>query len=699
MPFRRTAFVGWSASAFVLAALASTVSACGDDAASTSRDEPPAAASDDAEAAEAKRRREAIAALTRWEESQRAATDFAAVPPWSEAAGADPFRILARPGGAIGLLRGLGRIVTLDGSGAIVGEPVETFVDATGWDVSSTQSTLYVVGPRQGSVARYRRDEDAWVAASPLTVADTWSLRDVAVGPKDRLALSDPYGHRILVVEHSEGPEATTPIFSAECGGPLAVRWSPTRLLALCSIDHALLAWPLGDDGLPQGEPSRIEHDGPMWSFDVLERDGAALVAIGGVEDHALDRSDGSFGNVDSFVFVAELPASGEPRRRAALNVSAHGALVPKWLRVSQDGDATVVDVVGYGGDQHVHARWDASFATPEVTTRPVVPGITDVAVMPDGTWLAASALLDAFVRVRPTATEPTVLPVPDPRDRRTPEVKLGEALAFTGLMAPAAHTEGKASRFTCETCHFEGGVDGRVHWTGRGEVHAATRSLRGLFNNRPHFSRALDATMAKMVDNEFRVASRGTGADPWFSLDVEANPWVRHLGVTEPVDGTGLRRALMAFIMTFSPEPNPRALADPMDATDTEVEEGAAAFERLCEGCHEARLVSDDPSSRVERARWMSLIGSPAGPIVWGTGQRKQTGVEPYVHEEGARVPSLRRLYAKRPYFTNGSTAALPEAAARFSVGTEQHVRDAAGGRNITDEERRALARFLALL
>lgn len=696
MPFRCTALVGPVSSALVLAALASTFGACRDEAPETTRDEP-AAVSDDAEAIEAKRRREAIAALTRWEESQRAATDFATVAPWSEAAGADPFRIFARPGGAIGLLRGLGRIVTLDPSGAIVGTPVETFVDATGWDLSATQSTLYVVGPRQGSIARYRRDGDTWLAASPLTVADTWSLRDVAVGPSERLALSDPYSHRVLVVDTSGDAETTAPRFAAACGGPLSVRWTSTRLLALCSIDHALLAWRLGEDGLPQGEPARIEHDGPMWSFDVLEHGDTALVAIGGVEDHALDRSDGSFGNVDSFVFVTEFPASGAPRRRAALNVSAHGALVPKWVRLSQDDDATVVDVVGYGGDRHVHARWDASFAEPEITTRTVVPGITDVAIMPDGTWLAASPLLDAFVRSRPTAIDPTVLPVPNPDDQRTAEVKLGEALAFTGLMAPAAHTEGKASRFTCETCHFEGGVDGRVHWTGRGEVHAATRSLRGLFNNRPHFSRALDATMAKMVDNEFRVASRGTGADPWFTLDLEANAWVRHLGVTEPVDGTGLRRALMAFIMTFSPEPNPRALTAQHD--DAEIEAGAVLFEQLCEGCHEARLVSDDPSSRVERARWMSLIGSPAGPIVWGTGQRKQTGVEPYVHEEGARVPSLRRLYAKRPYFTNGSTGQLLEAAARFSVGTEQHVRDAAGGRNITEDERRALARFLELL
>ena len=664
-------------------------------AARTNERQPPAEQTE--EGKEAQRRRDAIAALTRWEESERAATDFASLPPWSEAAGADPFRILARPDGAIALLRGRGQIVTLDATGAVVGSPVATFVDATGWDLSGDRSTLYVVGPRQGSVARYRRDGDAWVPASFLELSDTWSLREVAVGPGG-LALTDPYAHRVLVVE-ADGDSIAEPKFSAECGGPLAVRWTATRLLAVCSIDHALLAWRLDDAGLPQGDPDRVEHDGPIWALDARQRDGTVVVALGGVEDHALDRSDGSFGYVDSFVFVIELPATGPARRRAALNVSAHGAIVPKWVRLAQDGDATLVDVLGYGGDQHVHARWDASFAAPEVTTRTVVPGITDAVVASDGTWLATDPLLDAFVRIDPAGAV-KVLPVPDDRDRRSVEIKLGEALAFTGLMAPAARTEGKASRFTCETCHFEGGVDGRVHWTGRGTVHASTRSLRGLFNNRPHFSRALDATMADMVDNEFRVASRGTGADPWFSLDVEANPWVRHLGVTEPIDGTGLRRALMAFIMTFTPEPNPRALAgESSDEGDAEVDEAAALFERLCEGCHEARLVSDDPSSRVKRDRWRALIGSPSGPIVWGTGQRVQTGIEPYVHEEGARVPSLRRLYAKRPYFTNGSAIRLPDAAAAFSVGVARHVRDAADGRNITDDEQRALRRFLELL
>ena len=44
----------------------------------------------------------------------------------------------------------------------------------------------------------------------------------------------------------------------------------------------------------------------------------------------------------------------------------------------------------------------------------------------------------------------------------------------------------------------------------------------------------------------------------------------------------------------------------------------------------------------------------------MWGSDAYEKTGIEPYVHERGARVPSLRRLYKKRPYFTNGRADTL---------------------------------------
>ncbi len=93
----------------------------------------------------------------------------------------------------------------------------------------------------------------------------------------------------------------------------------------------------------------------------------------------------------------------------------------------------------------------------------------------------------------------------------------LGEALFFTTLMGPWNKSDGPLSRFTCETCHFEGYVDGRTHHTGRGDVHAVTKPLLGLFNNRPHFSRALDPDLVSVAFNEFRVAGAKSGRDPWY--------------------------------------------------------------------------------------------------------------------------------------------------------------------------------------
>ncbi|MBL4683509.1 MAG: hypothetical protein JKY37_02880 [Nannocystaceae bacterium] len=676
-------------------------------------------ASDDS--AEAVHRRDAVAELTRWEQQRRDETDFLRLPPWSEVAGADPLllRRLA-DGSMLGLLRGDGVLVRSFDDGR-PRQRTAVAHDSTGWAVTEDGTVLFVVGPKSGRVARFslpqRADQDL-VVRGGIDVTASYSLRDVAVSPRGQLAVADGYAHRVLVLAAPPWPESGTsavsvaPTFAADCAGPLWVQWTATRLLALCSLDHTLLAWPLNAAGQPTEPPVVVEHDGPVWSVDAQPLpDGTGLrLAMGGVEDKPLDRSGGAFGNIDSFVFVTDIPDEGPPVRRAELNVSAHGAVTPKWIRLQLSGEAadlqTHVQTVGYGSEAWVTAVWDAKFSTPKVQTTALVPGITDMVVADDGSVLAANPLLDAWLSFGTDGTLSVIAAGNPEADTRSPDVRLGEALLFTGLMAPAARSEGKASRFTCETCHFEGGVDGRVHWTGRQDVHASTRPIRGLFANRPHFSRALDGTMAEMVNNEFRVASRGTGADPWFSLSPETVPWLRYLGVQTEVDGAGLRRALMAFIMVFNHEPNPRALsAEPWFDEDEALAfaDVAKLFQRHCESCHQARSLTDAPESRLERSAWAGLIASPAAPIVWATQDRMRTGVEPYVHETGARVPSLRRLYAKRPYFTDGGASTLREAVARFSVGPSvgsgQHLREVADGRKLTASEQRGLLRFVGLL
>jgi hypothetical protein len=306
----------------------------------------------------------------------------------------------------------------------------------------------------------------------------------------------------------------------------------------------------------------------------------------------------------------------------------------------------------------------------------------------------------------------------PDAADDRSFEERLGEALVFTTAMAPWNIAKDQRSRFTCETCHFEGRGDGRVHFTGRvfegQKIHAVSKSLLGLFPNRPYFSRAPDRTASKMVDNEFRVSNHHAELEPWFELDAAMLPWLRELPgwprELDSVDGETSRRALMRFLLRYSTPSNPatrgRSELDELEAS------GARLFARHCESCHQARLVTDDPSTRValgpngELEPWRALIFSPNAPIVWASDAYAQTGIVPWVHPEGARVPALRRLYLKWPYFTNGgadSLAAVLEGV-RSSDDREHpcdHELGPASGdaRGLDPEQRSALLEFLRLL
>ncbi len=67
---------------------------------------------------------------------------------------------------------------------------------------------------------------------------------------------------------------------------------------------------------------------------------------------------------------------------------------------------------------------------------------------------------------------------------------------------------------------------------------------------------------MTTMVNNEFRAAGGRSDHDPWFSLSVDAFPWMEGLGVVQAtLTPEDLRRALMAFLMDFMPRPNPVAV------------------------------------------------------------------------------------------------------------------------------------------
>lgn len=631
--------------------------------------------------------REALARLGSLEETLRERALEGSSVAWRERSGADPFALLALPGRDrfVGILRGDSAVVLLDATGReLARRPAPAHPAGL---VLPSSGDVLVCGEASSTIARFSVRGDALVAEASTEVDGVHGLRDLAVA-RGRIWTLDVYGGRVVSIPDAPGRQQPREL--AACRGPLSIDVAPDgmALVANCLLDHALVVLdPAG------GVRDRIVHDGPFWSVALaVGPDGVPVVAAGGVEDRPLDRRDGSFGYIDSYVYLYRL-APGGAERIGEVDVSELGVVTPKWLDAAPEpGGGVRVRVAGYGSDRLVELAWDETDGrAPRVVSRRIPPGTTDVAGR-----VAANPLLDAWILLDDGGVRVRTLPS---HVARSTESRVGEILFFTTLMAPHGSAEGRRSRFTCETCHHEGGVDGRTHWTGRGQVHATTKSLFGLLANRPYFSRALDPTMVRMVDNEFRVANRGTGQSPWFSLRRADYPWLDAIDdVPDDLSAEWLRRSLVTFLAQHEPAPNP-ATAGRRAFTPVE-RAGADAFRARCEGCHAARLVADDAGSRIPFPDWEEHIFA-GGTIVWGRSGYERTGVEPYVHPDGARVPSLRRLYVKRPYFTNGSAATLGDVLERAAWTREgfRHAGADVGETPLSVDERASLLAFLALL
>ncbi|KIG18358.1 hypothetical protein DB30_00643 [Enhygromyxa salina] len=654
---------------------------------------------------------EARARLLALEDAQRGQLDFAAIPASDQRLGANPYRVLALDDRRFaGLLRGADQLVVFDEHGAVV-HTAATPHDPT--DLATRGRELLVVGTGEARVARY--DATTLERLGDIALPGGLAPRAIAATPKAAWVADEGHGqlHRL---EPGDDGELEVVARQPYCRGPIALHAEPDLLVGNCLLEHRIRV-----DRIMDGQLHALpgpQHDGPIWSFELGPADpvGDRLLALTGVEDHPLERRDGGFGYIDSFVFVYALRESGV-ERLTSVNVSELGVVTPKWSRwrinASDPTPTPALQLAGYATPDLLTLRWAQGFeAAPEVERWPGLPGTTDVARLGAEALWAADPLLDRWLHI----TADAVTSKPAPPDDRSFEERLGEALVFTTAMAPWNDATGKRSRFTCETCHFEGRGDGRVHFTGREfegrPIHASSKPLIGLVPNRPHFSRALDRTTTKMIDNEFGVANRHSARAPWFALDVDALGWLAELPgwPAGGVDGETLRRALLRFLIRWSMPSNPatrgRAQFDPLEAR------GAQLFASTCEGCHQARLVADDPSTRValgpggDLEPWRRLIFSDNAPLVWASNAYAKTGIVPWVHPEGARVAALRRLYLKWPYFTNGGADSLEAVleGVRLREDLERscdHELGPATGdsRGLSDDQRAALLAFLRLL
>jgi len=627
-----------------------------------------------------------ISALRERESARRGRFNPALAPPWVDASGSDPYRIAAAPDGFLGLLRGSRAVSRLDGElrererVALPITPTALCGSDTGEAWVGSRYDRQLLAVRFGPQATLR------------TVAHFDSgVADVACGPAGLVYVASLDGSELLTLETSGHVRARRPAMA----GDLRLVRRGHYLLEASLFERSVRVLALDERGVPAREVGRVRHDGTLWALDAVERAGELLIGVAGVEDRPLVRAHGEFENIDSFAWLYRL-RGGAMEQLGALNLSDQGVVVPKAVGLAEGAGGVSLSVLGAGSGRWLEATWDPSFGgEPRIETRPAPPGAADAVFETGGHVVYASPLLDAFIALDASGARITRV---DPATRPEPEVRLGEALFFTELMAPENSSAGTHSRFTCETCHFEGGVDGRTHYTGRADVSVVTKPLFGLANNRPHFSRAMDPDLSSVSHNEFRVAGAGSGTDPWFRLEAARFPWLGELGIArgelEPLE---LRAALLEFLYAFTHAPNP-ASSGRSRFSEHEAE-GARAFRDSCQSCHEARLAADDPTSIVPFAQWEARIFSRNAPIVWARGEHAKTGILPYVHERGTRIPSLRRLGLKPRYFTNGSAPDLASVLERFRLLPGSSMHEAPSGAALPAGTRAALLAFLRLL
>ncbi len=431
------------------------------------------------------------------------------------------------------------------------------------------------------------------------------------------------------------------------------------------------------------GAVAHADKVGALFSADIVDGE-AGVVVVTGIEDAALDRSQGAFFNIDSSAELLRL--AGTPPQLSVvqrLNLSALGVVTPKAVAVFGDAAAgLVVAVAGAGSGAiaifDVRVRDDVDGDADVLALRAVVDGLlgqNDI-VFVDGDHVAvASPLADAVAIVDINTDDRIVIDIIDDDVADASALaRLGEALLMTTALAPEQSSEGPLSRFSCEACHPDGGVDGRVHETGRADdgghpVVASTKPLWGLFQNPPLFSRAYDDSVSAMVHAEVGVANAKTHRGPWTPLFIPIDaPLLRDVvsadEVADVVSPVLQRRAMLdAFATTLL---TPPALAT-TSARTPPTEAQWRVFARRCLGCHQARVYSDDASSVadddfVAARRW-------DGVFSWASEARVDVGVRPAVREGGARVSSLRAISHKRPLLSNGGAPTLQALLAQMRV------------------------------
>ena len=470
----------------------------------------------------------------------------------------------------------------------------------------------------------------------------------------DFLYVLDGVEHQIVAMNLDGEVQGSVDVPAA----PLRMQGAGDKLWVLSGTPPFLSVFPLQDGlpglGVPKGQtvPAR----------DAVYDPERQMIWTVGPLDIGVERQGGAIRGMGTMVFGWPL---GDRE-----SIRWHVEEIIDGSRIALDGGRLVVsatgsDAVAYLDPDQKTARLVAAGLAPQGLAW-IAPGVVAVASHLDDTLRILGD--DAVLSLDSTP--------------RTEAADVGERLFYS----PAVWSIPESGAYTCNSCHWDTGVDHRKHPgrdPGRWEQ---TRGLGGVAALHPLFTPGQGQTLAGAVEGLVRLL------DVRFEQPTTTRWWLESRTITVKGDGEvtlsaqELREALVAFLATLPVERGPLY----QEGLSDTAREGLALFLRDCASCHEPSPVM------ARREKQTDVVGYLAtGPLVFAAPLWSKTGVEPYFTARGNRVSPLWELDRGGPFFSNGSASSIEALLHAARPGT-RHVHDGGDGPTYSTPEVGALRDFL---
>ena len=372
---------------------------------------------------------------------------------------------------------------------------------------------------------------------------------------------------------------------------------------------------------------------------------------IVGSEQKRVRRNTGPIRNLSSVALAVDATAlrQGQLHVRRTIDLSTVGAVDATAARVSRG----VLYVTATGSDHLIRIT--------ETAVSKTVAGMAPWALCTVPTGIAVVSRLDDTVLFFDHAGVLTQRLELDSTPRLQP-ADLGERLFYSAGLWHRNRT-----RYTCNTCHWTGGSDGRIHPGFLERRQELTRPLFGIAAVRPIFSTAGAPSLTDATEGLIRgLDDRAWNTTHAYWYEPRRVTLKGHAGKGRMFSAREIRVALIRYLSDL-PVPTP-AKRQPGSDFSTEAKRGWALFRAHCASCHQPQRTMRQPSPAFPTTQTRLTLNNLANqPAALGYPGTARTGVEPYFTKNGNRITPLIGLSRLGPFFTNGSSSTLRDVLRRF--------------------------------